>query len=118
SRPRTSRSSTSCGARSTRDEHRTVTLAVFHAPDIADAAVGGSVAISGDEARHAVVVRRLRVGEKVALTDGAGTLAVCTVTGTTKGSLSATVDEMRQVRAERPRVVVVQAVPKGDRGEL
>ena len=33
------------------------------------------VEVAGDEAHHAVVVRGLRVGEQVALTDGAGTTA-------------------------------------------
>ena len=34
---------------------------------------GPSVEVTGDEAHHAVAVRRLRVGESVVLTDGAGT---------------------------------------------
>ncbi len=29
--------------------------------------------LDGDEGRHAVVVKRIQVGEQVALTDGAGT---------------------------------------------
>lgn len=94
-----------------------MSLAVFHAPAVATAAPGGAVEVAGDEARHAVVVRRIRVGERVALTDGAGTTAVCTVTATTKSALTATVEELHHVPAEAPRLVVVQAIPKGDRGE-
>ncbi len=52
------------------------------------------------------------------LTDGAGTTATCTVTATAKDLLSATVDAVASVPPELPRVVVVQAIPKGDRGEL
>lgn len=94
-----------------------MSLAVFHAPAVATAVAGGAVEVTGDEARHAVVVRRIRVGERVALTDGAGTTAACTVTATTRSTLTATVGELHHVPAEAPRLVVVQAIPKGDRGE-
>ena len=80
-------------------------------------AAGDEVSLDGEEAHHAVV-RRIRVGERVALTDGAGTLAECTVTATGKRELHATVASVRAVPAETPRLVVVQAIPKGDRGEL
>jgi 16S rRNA (uracil1498-N3)-methyltransferase len=63
-------------------------------------------------------VRRTRVGEQVSLTDGAGTTATCTVTATGRAVLSATVDAVATTDPELPRVVVVQAIPKGDRGEL
>ena len=64
------------------------------------------------------MVKRIRVGEQVTLTDGAGTSATCTVTETTKTSLSARIDAVATTEPETPRVVVVQAIPKGDRGEL
>ena len=64
------------------------------------------------------MVKRIRVGEQVTLTDGAGTAATVTVTATAKTSLSATVDAVASTEPEMPRVVVVQAIPKGDRGEL
>lgn len=95
-----------------------MSLPVFHEPGIAAVAVGGSVEVTGDEARHAVVVRRTRVGEQVTLTDGLGTSAVCTVSATGKQSLTATVDVLHHAPRETPRLVVVQAIPKGDRGEL
>jgi 16S rRNA (uracil1498-N3)-methyltransferase len=75
------------------------------------------VELTGDEARHATVVRRIRVGEQVALTDGAGTTVVGAVSATSKSSLTATVAEVVQAPFESPRLVVVQAIPKGDRGE-
>jgi 16S rRNA (uracil1498-N3)-methyltransferase len=91
---------------------------VFLIRSLSGVSAGDEVALDGDEARHAVVVRRTRVGEQVALTDGAGTTVVCTVTATTKRSLTATVDSVARSEPEMPRVVVVQAIPKGDRGEL
>ena len=95
-----------------------MTLPVFVHAALAGVSAGDAVELDGDEARHAVVVKRIRIGEQVVLTDGAGTSATVTVDATTKTSLSATVDEVATVAPELPRVVVVQAIPKGDRGEL
>jgi 16S rRNA (uracil1498-N3)-methyltransferase len=95
-----------------------MSLPVFHAPDLSGAAAGASVELTGDEARHAVVVRRIRVGEQVALTDGVGTTAVVDVAVTTKTSLTGTVQKVVSTAPERPRLVVVQAIAKGDRAEL
>ncbi|MGO4757125.1 16S rRNA (uracil(1498)-N(3))-methyltransferase, partial [Streptomyces sp. 2MCAF27] len=63
--------------------------------------------------------RRLRVGEPVVLTDGAGTGAfgaVAAVEG--KDRLLVEVAEVRHEAPPSPRITVVQALPKGDRGEL
>jgi 16S rRNA (uracil1498-N3)-methyltransferase len=79
---------------------------------------GDVVRVGGDEAHHAVAVRRLRVGEQVALTDGAGTLVTGTVAETGKRLLAVTVDRVDVVAAPAPEFTVVQALPKGDRGEL
>jgi 16S rRNA (uracil1498-N3)-methyltransferase len=81
-------------------------------------AVGASVELTGDEGRHATAVRRLRAGEQLVLTDGAGAAATCTVTETAKSSLTATVDEVTVHPVEEPHVTVVQAIPKGERAEL
>lgn len=80
---------------------------------------GGTVTLDGPEGRHAVSVRRLRVGEEVVLTDGLGTGAygvVAAVEG--KDRLEVTVTQVRTEPGPRPRITVVQALPKGDRGEL
>jgi 16S rRNA (uracil1498-N3)-methyltransferase len=95
-----------------------MSLPVFHLPELAGAAVGRSVELTGDEARHAVVVRRIRVGEQVALTDGSGRTVVGEVAATTKTSLTTKVLQVVDAPRESPRLVVVQAIPKGDRGEL
>jgi 16S rRNA (uracil1498-N3)-methyltransferase len=94
-----------------------MTLPVFYLADLATVVAGSTVQLDGDEARHAAV-KRIRVGEQVMLTDGAGTTAMVTVSAVGKGSLSATVDTVSHAEPEMPRVVVVQAIPKGDRGEL
>jgi len=95
-----------------------MSLPVFLHPGVAGASAGDEVELSGDEGRHAVVVKRVRVGERILLTDGAGTIAECTVTSTARAGLVAIVDSAALTERELPRVVVVQAIPKGDRGEL
>jgi 16S rRNA (uracil1498-N3)-methyltransferase len=74
--------------------------------------------LAGAEGRHAGTVRRLAPGERVDLTDGSGTIAECRITGTRPGALELTVLARRVEPQPDPRLVVVQAIPKGDRGEL
>jgi 16S rRNA (uracil1498-N3)-methyltransferase len=76
------------------------------------------VTVDGDEAHHAVAVRRLRVGEHVVLTDGAGTSVRGAVASTGKRVFEVEVEEVTAHDRPSPEVVVVQAIPKGDRGEL
>jgi 16S rRNA (uracil1498-N3)-methyltransferase len=94
-----------------------VTLPVFLTP-LEGAVEGAEVELAGEEGRHAVVVRRTRVGEHVVLADGCGTRAVCEVLATTKATLTARVERVETVPREHPHVTVVQALAKGDRGEL
>lgn len=94
-----------------------MTLPVFLGP-VTGVAVGDSVVLEGDEARHAVVVRRTQVGEQVVLADGQGTSATCTVTSTSKTSLVGAVTSVVTASAPSPHVTVVQAIPKGVRAEL
>ncbi len=79
---------------------------------------GSAVEVTGDEAHHAVAVRRLAVGEQVSLTDGRGTVATGTVAETGKRRLVVDVDDVRREARPEPELIVVQALPKGDRGEL
>ena len=94
-----------------------MSLPVFLGP-VTGVAAGATVVVEGDEARHAVVVRRLRVGEQVALVDGAGAVAVSTVVATTRSTLTCEVDSVSTSEPPAPTVTVVQAIPKGDRAEL
>ncbi|MFD4789430.1 16S rRNA (uracil(1498)-N(3))-methyltransferase [Streptomyces sp. NPDC058459] len=80
---------------------------------------GTRYVLDGAEGRHAVSVKRLEPGEEVVLTDGAGRHAVGEVTGTEgKDRLIVALGEVREEPEPRPRITVVQALPKGDRGEL
>jgi 16S rRNA (uracil1498-N3)-methyltransferase len=96
-----------------------MTAPVFLVPAAALDGSPSRVALDGPEGRHAVSVRRLVPGEEVVLTDGAGRGAfgsVAAVEG--KDVLHVDVREVRTEAAPAPSVTVVQALPKGDRGEL
>jgi 16S rRNA (uracil1498-N3)-methyltransferase len=79
--------------------------------------VGAQVVLEGDEGHHAATVRRLRVGEHAVLTDGDGTAADSVVTAVGRDRLTLVVGSVRLDPAPTPRLVVVQALPKGDRGQ-
>ncbi|MFM9369597.1 16S rRNA (uracil(1498)-N(3))-methyltransferase [Streptomyces sp. Da 82-17] len=80
---------------------------------------GGEFVLDGPEGRHAVSVRRLRAGEQIVLTDGLGRGA-CGVVLAAEGKDRLTVELTGSLTDPEPapRITVVQALPKGDRGEL
>jgi 16S rRNA (uracil1498-N3)-methyltransferase len=81
--------------------------------------LAATICLDGPEGRHAAVVRRIGVGERVDLTDGAGTVVECTVADAdAAGQLRLEALARHELPPPRPRLVVVQALPKGDRGEL
>jgi 16S rRNA (uracil1498-N3)-methyltransferase len=83
-------------------------------------ALPGSVrfTLSGVEGHHAADVQRLRAGEPLLLADGRGGTAAAVVAAAGRGSIDVLVGERRFVEAPDPRLVVVQGIAKGDRGEL
>jgi 16S rRNA (uracil1498-N3)-methyltransferase len=91
-----------------------VGVAVFFRAELG----GDELVLDGAEGRHAAVVRRIGPGERVRLTDGRGAWAEGPVVAAGKGGVTVAVDERGTVAATVPRVVVVQALPKGERGEL
>jgi 16S rRNA (uracil1498-N3)-methyltransferase len=80
--------------------------------------VGQQVVVDGDEGFHAASVRRIRPGERIDLSDGAGVVAHCEVTESGKAALTARVLSRDTVAAAHPAVTVAQALPKSDRSEL
>jgi len=98
-----------------------VTPPVFVVPtvDLSAATAGSVVRLADAEGRHAVAVRRMTAGEPITLVDGHGRRAsgsVLEVIG--KQALDVMVAEVGDEPAPVPRIVVVQALPKGDRGAL
>jgi len=80
--------------------------------------LGARFTLAGAEGHHAADVQRLKVGEALILADGRGGSVSATVTAVGRGSLDVAVGERFQTAAPDPRLVVVQGIAKGDRGEL
>lgn len=79
---------------------------------------GGTAVLDGPEGRHAATVKRLRVGELVQLTDGVGGVAQAEVTDVGRDRVDLRIRTRRTVAPPAPRVLLAQALVKGDRGEL
>jgi 16S rRNA (uracil1498-N3)-methyltransferase len=78
---------------------------------------GGRVGLTGEEGRHAARVHRIAVGEMLQLGDGRGGLATCSVTAVLPDGLELHIESRRVVPVPDPRVIVVQALIKGDGAE-
>jgi 16S rRNA (uracil1498-N3)-methyltransferase len=86
---------------------------------LVDALPSGDVAVlDGPEGRHAATVKRLRAGEGLLLADGRGGLAHAVVTAVGRDALQLEIVDRRTLPAPAPRVLLAQALVKGDRGEL
>ncbi|WP_223628116.1 16S rRNA (uracil(1498)-N(3))-methyltransferase [Microbacterium sp. EST19A] len=83
-----------------------------------DAGVGDVVTLTGAEAKHAAVVRRLRVGEAVTVGDGAGVWLSGVAEAVSPTLVDVRIEERIEHPAPAPRIVLVQALAKGDRDEL
>jgi 16S rRNA (uracil1498-N3)-methyltransferase len=96
-----------------------VTLPFFFADpaQLHVATAGDLIELGGEEGRHAADVRRLRVGEPVALTDGAGLVVRGAVTEVRRGELSIEVKDRVNVTRPTPGLTVVQALARGGRDE-
>ena len=81
------------------------------------AGVGASVVLSGPEGRHAAVVRRIGPGERVDLVDGAGARAVGVVEAVDGAQLTLRLERVEHEPEASPRMVLVQALAKGDRDD-
>jgi 16S rRNA (uracil1498-N3)-methyltransferase len=91
-----------------------MTPPVFVADDLA----GDRVVLAGPEGHHAATVRRVKPGEPVDVVDGKGTRVSCTVTAVARDLVQLSVVRRTTEPAPSPRLVLVQAIAKGDRGEL
>lgn len=93
---------------------------LYLAPDLSgrDVGAGSVVQVAGDEARHAITVARVRVGERISVSDGDGLLATGVVSSTEGGVVSVEVETAQRHPAVVPELWLAQALAKGDRDEL
>ena len=76
------------------------------------------VELTGDEAHHAIKVKRTSVGEVIELCDGQGTRVSGTVSTVTKNTLTLNVTTWSTEVKPRLSLTVAQALAKGDRADL
>jgi 16S rRNA (uracil1498-N3)-methyltransferase len=81
-------------------------------------AVGDIAVVAGPEARHAVTVSRLAVGEIVRVSNGMGTVASGIVTIAAASEFSFEVQSVESIDPPLPWIYLAQALAKGDRDEL
>jgi 16S rRNA (uracil1498-N3)-methyltransferase len=79
---------------------------------------GATAVLVGDEARHAVSVGRLGVGEEILIGDGRGVLARAHATQVSAQKVELQVHECTSHEPPSPQVWLVQALAKGDRDEM
>lgn len=83
-----------------------------------DPVVGDVIEVTGSEARHAVAVARLRVGEQISIGNGCGLIVTGPVISAEASSFSVRVESVSQVPRQTPAVFLAQALAKADRDEL
>lgn len=81
-------------------------------------AAGLAVTLGGSEGKHAVNVRRMRVGEGIQLSDGRGLRVRGKVASLGNSSLTVSVDSVTQEKTPTVCLTIIQALAKGDRDEL
>ena len=84
-------------------------------PEIATPRQGETVTVSGEEARHALRVKRLQQGDDVEILNGQGLIARGSVADSDRRVLKVHIDEVTSADPLRPRLEVVAATPKGGR---
>jgi 16S rRNA (uracil1498-N3)-methyltransferase len=74
-----------------------------------------SIEVAGDEAHHAIKVLRIKLGEEILISDGAGNWVRASVENIEKKTFIAKVLERGFQSEKSPRLIVVQGLPKSDR---
>jgi 16S rRNA (uracil1498-N3)-methyltransferase len=94
-------------------------VAHFYLNEHLDRVEVGSVAtLDGGEARHAVSVSRVQVGESLRIGNGSGLVVTGTVESASPQTLSLRVETVDETPAASPAIWLAQALAKGDRDEL
>ena len=86
--------------------------------EITEIEVGARAQLTGSEARHAVTVSRVQVGERVLIGNGAGLTISGPIVLADHTLLEIEVDEITRELASSPGIWLAQALAKGDRDEL
>jgi 16S rRNA (uracil1498-N3)-methyltransferase len=90
----------------------------FLLDDPVTAGPGDAVVLTGSEAHHAATVRRVRVGEEVTVGDGRGAWLAGIAESVAPREVVVRVETRTDAAPPHPRIILVQALAKGDRDEL
>jgi len=74
--------------------------------------------LTGDEARHAIKVLRVKVGEEIELFDGTGQVATAKVSEISSKTLLFERNSSQTIKPLTPQIRLYQAIPKGKTMEL
>jgi 16S rRNA (uracil1498-N3)-methyltransferase len=74
--------------------------------------------LSGPEAKHAYSVRRLKVGDRILLSNGDGIRARGIISSATSAIIQIEIASLETIPRPKPSIILVQALAKGDRDEL
>jgi 16S rRNA (uracil1498-N3)-methyltransferase len=91
---------------------------LYLSDELGEPAVGEIAVVAGPDARHAVTVSRLAVGESVSVGTGLGVVASGIVTAIAPSEFSFRVDAVERRERPSPAIWLAQALAKGDRDEL
>jgi 16S rRNA (uracil1498-N3)-methyltransferase len=93
-------------------------MAHFYLSDeLLTATVGERISVSGSEARHAVSVSRLAVGDRISVGNGAGLVVSGVVVSAEPTEFVVEADAVTTAAASSPAIWLAQALAKGDRDE-
>jgi 16S rRNA (uracil1498-N3)-methyltransferase len=87
-------------------------LTLFFVPEITNA---DRIEVSGEEAHHALKVLRIAKGEEIHLSDGKGSWVRAKVSDLGKRTFEVTVLERGASTTSKPKLTVLQGIPKSDR---
>jgi 16S rRNA (uracil1498-N3)-methyltransferase len=85
--------------------------------ELTEASVGSKISVTGLEARHAVTVSRIAVGEEISVGNGSGLVVHGTVVSAEHSEFVVEAVSVAQTPASTPAVWLAQALAKGDRDE-
>jgi 16S rRNA (uracil1498-N3)-methyltransferase len=91
---------------------------LYLSDELGEPSVGDIAVVTGPDARHAVTVSRLAVGERVTVGNGLGTIASGVVLSVAPAEFRFEVDAVERTERRSPAVWLAQALAKGDRDEL
>lgn len=86
--------------------------------DLEEATPGARLSLTGAEAKHAATVNRTRPGQTVLIGNGRGLVVSGEVVVATGAELAIEVRTVERSDRPSPRIMLVQALAKGDRDEL